>query len=205
MAPSLTLFFGEDFADSAWAGMAYTLEIPEGDNCHGRGGEWTLGRHPASDLTINIRDVSRHHAAIAYSYAANLWSVSDLGSSKGTVLNGKILPVGDWHPLKIGDRLWLAANLINIVEDEGDTVGTDDGPATVASTEPIVIAPPSPPPAAAAPSPPPPPPARTIGDTAYLAAQWLVSGTTVAGKVYRVVMLAAATCFVVVLIDLAQR
>lgn len=194
--PSLTLFFGQDFADENWRGLSYQLSVPGGK----RGGEWLLGRAPISDLTINIRNVSRRHAVIGYSYASDRWSIQDLGSEGKTWVNGKALVPGDWHPLKIGDRVHLGANLINVVEDEQDTVTPPDeaGPPTIASTEPIDFRPPEPPA-------PPPPPARTYADSVYYAAQWLFSGQTVAGRAYRVVMLAAATAFVVALIDLAQR
>lgn len=197
MATSLTLFFSDDFADEAWRGLFYKLVAPSDSNV----GEWVLGRHPASHLTISIRNVSRRHAAIAYSYAADRWSIQDLGSSKGTALNGKWLKPGDFHPLTIGDRLYLADNLINVVEDEQDTIGRDDGPPTLASTEPLDYRPAiESPPAPAAP-----PPSRTFEDAAYLWAQWAISGSTVAGKIYRLIVLAAATAFVVVLIDLAKR
>jgi hypothetical protein len=197
MATSLTLFFGDDFADEAWRGRSYKLDAPTDSNI----GEWLLGRAPESHLTISIRNVSRRHAAIAYSYAADRWSIQDLGSAKGTSLNGKWLTPGEPRPLMIGDSLYLGPNLINVVEDEQDTVGGDEGPPTLASTEPMDYRPAvEPPPAAAAP-----PPARTFEDAAYLWAQWAISGSTVAGKVYRLIVLAAGTAFVVVLIDLAHR
>lgn len=205
MAPSLTLFFGDDFADEAWRSLSYKLDAPTDS----KSGEWVLGRHPASELTISIRNVSRRHAAIAYSYAANRWSIQDLGSTKGTALNGKWLKPGDLHPLAIGDRVYLADNLINVVEDEQDTVGSDEGPPTLASTEPMDYRPvvdlpqtlptPTPTPAPA------PTPARTFEDAAYLWAQWAISGSTVAGKVYRLIVLAAGTAFVVLLIDLFRK
>ncbi|MBE9159726.1 FHA domain-containing protein [Nodosilinea sp. LEGE 06152] len=194
--PTLSLYFGLDFADEDWRGLTYQLDCPGGK----RGGEWILGRAPTSDLRISIRNVSRRHAAIAYSYAADRWSIQDLGSSEGTFLNGRLLPPGDLQPLKIGDRFYLADNLLNVVEDEQDTVGGDSGPPTIASTEPLDYRPVEPP----APTPAPAPP-RTYADTAFYAVQWLFSGSTVLGKVYRVVMLAGATAFVVALVDLAQR
>jgi pSer/pThr/pTyr-binding forkhead associated (FHA) protein len=194
MATSLTLYFADDFADEAWAGLSYKLEVPQGD----RSGEWVLGRHPASDLTISVRNVSRRHAAIAYSYAADLWSVQDLNSTKGTSLNGKWLTPGDLHPLKIGDRLYVAANLINVVEDEQDTVGSDEGPPTLASTEPMdyrpVAEPPPPPPAA-------PPSSKTPWDSLYLGTQWVISGTTPAGKVYRLIVAGAAVAGFILLME----
>jgi pSer/pThr/pTyr-binding forkhead associated (FHA) protein len=188
--PTLTLFFSPNFADDNWAGLSYQLDCPGG---HKHGGEWILGRLPTSDLTINIRNVSRRHAAISYSYAADRWSVQDLSSSEGTFLNGKKLATGDLHPLRVGDRLYLSNNLINIVEDEHDTVGGDEGLPTIASTEPLDYRP--------APAPAPDPePQRTYADSAYLFAQWVVSGQSRAGKVYRLLVAAVgATAFIFML------
>ena len=189
--PSLTLYFGLDFADENWAGLSYQLDCPGG---HKHGGEWILGRAPTSDLTISVRNVSRRHAAIAYSYAADRWSVQDLGSSEGTFLHGKKLAPGDQHPLNIGDRLYLASNLINVVEDEQDTVG-DPGPPTVASTEPIDWRP-----AADPPAPPPPAPA-SYADNINFALQWLATPTTWLGGAVRFVVLALVALVVVVVFD----
>lgn len=189
--PSLTLFFADDFADENWRGLSYQLEVPGGK----KGGEWILGRAPTSDLTISIRNVSRRHAAIAYSYAADRWSVQDLGSSEGTFLAGKRLAAGDLQPLKIGDKLYLGPNLINVVEDEQDTVGGDAGPPTIASTEPQDWRAVSP--AAPAPAPAPPPP-RTYADSLYYAVEWTFSGRTTAGKFYRLVVAGLLVTVVVV-------
>ncbi|MGB5974512.1 MAG: FHA domain-containing protein, partial [Nodosilinea sp.] len=127
--PRLTLYFPETFADGVWAGLSYQLEVP--GSLQNRSGEWLLGRHPGSDLTLNHRSISRRHAAISYSYAADGWSIQDLGSTQGTRVGQTLLEPGDWHPIKIGDRLWLGGNQINVVEDEEDTVPPDEvGPPT---------------------------------------------------------------------------
>jgi hypothetical protein len=181
--PSLTLFFPNDFADYKLAGETFQLDCP---GSHQQSGEWVLGRDPASDLTIEIRNVSRRHAAISYSYAADRWGLQDLKSSEGTFIAGKRLTPGDLHPLNIGDRFYLADNMVNVVEDEHDTVGGLNGPPTVASTQPITQWPPSfdvpeqPPP-----SPAPPPPARSWADSLYFFLEWTVTAQTRAGKLYR--------------------
>ncbi len=68
-----------------------------------RGPLITLGR--ATDCTIPISDkyLSRRHAEIAYD--ANAWIVRDLGSSNGTLLNGKKIP----QPTRLqsGDQITL--------------------------------------------------------------------------------------------------
>lgn len=107
--PKLTLYFPPEFDDPAWAGSSFCLDAPGGDHKHGRAGEWVLGRHPAADVTIASRTVSARHAAIAYSYAADRWSIQDLGSTNGTRINSELLSPKDWHPIKLGDRLALGA------------------------------------------------------------------------------------------------
>jgi hypothetical protein len=199
--PTLSLYFGPSFADLLWCNLTYRLEVATDDDR--RSGEWILGRLPTCDLTINIRDVSRRHASINYSYAANQWSAQDLGSQEGTVLNGQRLKKGDLRPIEIGDRLWLASNLITVVEDEEDTVGKDDGPPTVASTKPLPFIPaPAPAPAPAPPAPAPAPaPAATYADNIGFALQWLATPTTWLGGVVRFVVVALVALVVVLVFD----
>lgn len=189
--PKLTLYFPPEFDDPAWAGSSFCLDAPGGDHKHGRAGEWVLGRHPAADVTIASRTVSARHAAIAYSYAADRWSIQDLGSTNGTRINSELLSPKDWHPIKLGDRLALGGNLIHLVEDEEDTIG-DDGPTTIASSQPLdhrtgeTI-----PPTQTA------PPAKTYADAVYLGVSWLFAPSTLLGKIYRLVVLAVAVVVVV--------
>jgi len=191
--PTITLYFADDFADENWRGISYQLDCPGG---HKHGGEWILGRAPDNDLTISARNVSRRHAAIAYSYAADRWSIQDLGSSEGTFLHGKKLGPGDLHPLKIGDRFYLASNLINVVEDEQDTVGGDPGPPTVASTEPIDWQP-----AADPPAPAPAPAPASYADNIHFALHWLATPTTWLGGAVRFLVLALVSLVVVAVFD----
>ena len=195
--PKLTLHFVEGFGDPVWEKLDYELQAPEQET-----GEWVLGRSPTAQLTLNLRTISARHAVISYSYANDCWSISDLGSQNGTYLNGtRVAPPRRPQPIAIGDRIDLGPRArIQVVENAQDTVPEHElGPPTIASTTPIET--PTPAPAQT----PPPPPARTYADAAYYALQWLFSGSTVAGKVYRVLMLATATAFVVALVDLAQR
>jgi hypothetical protein len=194
--PTLSLFFHEHFADENWKDLTYQLQTPEDEHHHGKTGEWVLGRHPASDLTIAIRNVSRKHAAISYSYAADRWSLEDLGSDGGTFLNGRRLKPGDRPSLAIGDQIYLSSNLITVVEDEQDTVG-DHGPPTVASTTPIDYRPVVEP----APAPAPAPAPKTYADTAYLALQWTITPTTPLGVAVRLVVVAMASLVVVLVLQ----
>jgi predicted component of type VI protein secretion system len=186
--PSLSLYFAPNFADLLWQNSTYKLEIANEDDRHN--GEWVLGRSPTCEITISIRDISRKHLAINYSYAADQWSTQDLGSQEGTVLNGQRLKRGDQQPIAIGDRLWLASNLITIVEDEQDTVGKDNGPPTVASTQSLPFIPaPAPAPAPA--------PVATYADNIGFALQWLATPTTWIGGAVRFAVVAMVATVVV--------
>ncbi|MGB5972702.1 MAG: hypothetical protein WBG38_05260, partial [Nodosilinea sp.] len=100
------------------------------------------------------------------------------------------LEPGDWHPIKIGDRLWLGGNQINVVEDEEDTVPPDEvGPPTEASTTPLDYRPPAPAPA----------PPRTYADAVYFAVEWAFTGRTIAGKIYRFLVASGLVGLAVVL------
>lgn len=188
--PKLTLYFSAEFDDPAWAGSSFCLDAPEGDHAHGRPGEWVLGRHPAADITITTPNVSARHAAIAYSYASDSWSIQDLNSTNGTRLNGERLEPGYMAPIKVGDKLHLASALINVVEDENDTVNDgSDGPPTVASLLPITHIPP--------PSTPPPP--STYADSLKFGLQWLLHADTRTGAFVRLLAAAGASVVVVLI------
>lgn len=201
--PKLCLYFPKDFDDPVWAKSSFCLDAPEGDHRHGRAGEWILGRHPAADITLNIRSISLRHCAISYSYAASRWSLQDLGSTNGTRLNDKLLGPKDLCPLNIGDRLHLGPNLINVVENEQDTENV--GIPTVVANQPLdhrtgqPLAP-TPPPPQTTPPPPPPqtsPSPKTIGDTLYLGASWVIAPSTFSGMVYRLIVVGVAALVVV--------
>lgn len=188
--PKLTLYFPDDFGDALWAGETFALEAPKERGTV----EWLLGRSPASDLTITIRTVSRRHAAIAYSYAASRWSISDLSSALGTYVNGKKIDAP--QVIGIGDKFYLGTPeaRVHCVEDEHDTLSPDEqGPPTIVSATPLPSWPQAPEPAQ------PPQGPRTYGDVAYLVMQWVVSPSTALGVVMRLVVLGVAT-FVAVLV-----
>ena len=162
-----------------------------------------IGRLPTCDITIAIQSVSRRHCSLAYSYAANQWSVTDLGGKNGTRLNGELLKPGDPAPVKIGDKLHLGPNPIHLVENAQSTeeVGI---PTTIGRVVPLdhrtgePLAPPAPP--APPPPPPPAPPApKTYADTLDTGLSWLLHPTTTLGALVRLaVMAAAAAVFVLV-------
>lgn len=186
----LTLFFDPEFGDPVWAGIDYELTAPGQPQ-----GEWVLGRSPTAQITINMRTVSGKHAAISYSFANDSWLLSDLASENGTYLNGKrVEPPRRPQPIAIGDRIDLGPRArIQVVENAQDTIPDELelGPPTVASTTPIETP---------APAPEPPPP-RTYADSAYVMAQWVISGQTPAGKVYRLIVAGAGVAFFILMID----
>ena len=64
-----------------------------------------LGRSPASDVVLNYPVVSRQHAALIRT-GEDRWTVHDLGSKSGTLLNGKpVDPAGS--SMTLGDILSL--------------------------------------------------------------------------------------------------
>jgi diguanylate cyclase (GGDEF)-like protein len=50
----------------------------------------TLGRSPASTIMLNDQAVSRLHMEIGYDHVDHVYVVKDLGSSNGTMVNGKM-------------------------------------------------------------------------------------------------------------------
>jgi hypothetical protein len=219
--PSLTLYFDVTFKDENWAGLNYLLEAPIDEHGNGENGEWILGRHPANSLTIAIREISRRHASIIYSYSSNIWFLQDLGSEQGTYYKGQRLKPRQPQAIAIGDHFYLSGNRVSVVEDEQDTTGKDDGPPTLASTEPLpympaAAAPPPPaaapppvgaPPAAAPPAaaPPPPPPIiithASYADNIQFALHWLAMPTTYGGGVIRFIVLALVALVLVLVLD----
>lgn len=161
----LTLYFPETFPDDFLAGHARELDT----DAHESGYEYIIGRHPSSDIRIKNKEVSSRHAAISYSHAAESWFIQDLGSTNGTYMNRERLAPKDWVPLPLDSNFCLANSSLKIfvIEDADDTLGAEE--------ETLVDAPL------------PVPVARTYADSLYLAMEWLVSGRTLAGKIWRVV------------------
>jgi pSer/pThr/pTyr-binding forkhead associated (FHA) protein len=75
-----------------------------------------LGREEQADLVLPDLTVSRRHALIRSSAAG--WTVEDLGSRLGTLLNGKPLTVKHAVPLKAGDELEIG--VFRVIAAEAD-------------------------------------------------------------------------------------
>lgn len=78
-------------------------------------GETTLGRNPQAGITLLDEEVSRLHAALklAGDAADSPVQIQDLGSTNGTLVNGK--PVEGIHRLEVGDRIALGAHVLKLV------------------------------------------------------------------------------------------
>ena len=63
-----------------------------------------IGRSAAADVRLNYPSISRQHAALCRG-EDDQWTVYDLGSKGGTMVNGK--PVEESAPVRLGDTLTL--------------------------------------------------------------------------------------------------
>ncbi len=80
----------------------------------------TLGRGPNVDLAFDDSSMSRQHAALEF--VDQQFRVRDLGSTNGTLLNGKPVQVGE---LQHGDRLGIGSQEFQlIIEDAEETPDT---------------------------------------------------------------------------------
>ncbi|MBF5043621.1 FHA domain-containing protein [Aggregicoccus sp. 17bor-14] len=89
--------------------MGFQLTIAEGQDAgrelHFDQDEVLLGRADTCDVVLHDAGVSRRHCRIAREPGAGHWSVEDLGSANGTLLNGE--PVQGRRALTAGDELAL--------------------------------------------------------------------------------------------------
>jgi hypothetical protein len=71
--------------------------------------ELVLGRHRGCEVVLADPTVSRRHARLVYD--ADRWTLQDLGSRNGTLVNGRRIDV---CPLNPGDRVQLGAQRLRI-------------------------------------------------------------------------------------------
>lgn len=111
------------------------IDGPNGRNTwHLALGAVTIGRAEDNAIVLQSVEVSRHHAKIES--VGNGWTITDLGSSNGTLLNGTRLAQQETEPFGVNDHVQI-------------------GPFTL-GVEPAVVSP-APAPRASAPASPPPP------------------------------------------------
>jgi len=77
-------------------------------------GTIVVGRGDDCDVTLDDAELSRRHASIAIEEGAA--TITDLGSSNGTALNGHRLPPREPHPFARGDVVTAGATTIRLEE-----------------------------------------------------------------------------------------
>ena len=99
-------------------------------------GRTTMGRNPENQIVVSGQYVSRTHAAIDFD--GQQATLTDLGSTHGTALNGqRVLPHRP-HPLEDGDRVVLAGEVGFTVRGAASPQATAD--RSKSRTSPFVLA-----------------------------------------------------------------
>jgi hypothetical protein len=127
MSIKLSLQFGPEFADPAWAGKAFSFKVPVDEDDRPAATEWLLGRSSSAHVALSPSDISQRHAVIGYHPGSDAWSLTDVGSTNGTWLKAERwkesqkLHVGDPYPISPGAVFWLGTNRFVVAEDDYDT------------------------------------------------------------------------------------
>ncbi len=74
----------------------------------------SIGRSDENDIVLTEARVSRRHAAIGWLRFQKSFSISDLGSSNGTYLNGAKLPAYHAHILNDRDKIRIASAVFTV-------------------------------------------------------------------------------------------
>lgn len=99
------------------------LSLPNGTPIPLTHWENILGRGRSADVFLNYPSVSRQHAALCRGEDAQ-WTVYDLGSKGGTLLNGE--PVAKSAPVKLGDTITLGGvPLVFLPQTVGEREATE--------------------------------------------------------------------------------
>ena len=105
--------------------IALRIELPTGETFVKQldGGTHIIGRSEQADLVITDRSLSRQHVRLAFHDGA--WTIEDLGSRNGTVVNGQ--RIDRPTPLRPGDVVGLGASTIAV--RSGEEAASPDGSA----------------------------------------------------------------------------
>ncbi len=90
----------------------------------------TIGRDAAADFQVPLSTISRQHARICLN--DDVYTVEDLGSTHGTVLNGRKLGKGEKKVLRNGDVLELTRAKITCTIESERVASADTGEGTQA-------------------------------------------------------------------------
>jgi len=81
----------------------------------------TIGRDPKTELPLQDEGISRRHCRIAFDKDKGAFYIEDLGSTNGTLLNGKRLQAQ--KKLEAGDRIYLGACVVKFTYSDALEVG----------------------------------------------------------------------------------
>src|ERR1700758_3311476 len=81
----------------------------------------TIGRDPKTELPLQDEGISRRHCRIAFDKEKSAFFIEDLGSTNGTLLNGKRLQAQ--KKLEAGDRIYLGACVVKFTYSDATEVG----------------------------------------------------------------------------------
>ncbi len=81
----------------------------------------TIGRDPKTELPLQDEGISRRHCRISFDKEKSAFFIEDLGSTNGTLLNGKRLQTT--KKLEAGDRIYLGACVVKFTYSDALEVG----------------------------------------------------------------------------------
>ncbi len=84
--------------EGGFPGMTYDL----------RSGETVIGRNPNTDITLLDEGISRQHALIVHDEKSDRWTIEDLQSSNGTLVNGESVSSAELCP---GDQVQIGGTV----------------------------------------------------------------------------------------------
>lgn len=96
----------------------FTVSLPDGTSATHElvDAAITIGRLPDNALQIEDASVSSHHAELTLEEGGD-YTLTDIGSTNGTVLNGKEIAEGEGHRLQEGDKVTFG-NIETLYESE---------------------------------------------------------------------------------------
>ena len=106
------------------SGHARLVNHPSGQSYDLILAKTTIGRDEVNDIVLNDTNASRRHAEFKQN-ALGVWKVIDLGSTNGTLVNGK---VADQMVLRSGDQLTIGVTVLEFVYKSQADLAQDETP-----------------------------------------------------------------------------